>query len=419
MKQSNFFIKTLRQAPADETSISAQLLLRGGYVDKLMAGVYTYLPLGLRVLSNIEKVVREEMNDVGGNELLLPALHPREIWEETGRWADMKDIMYQFKGRGGQDFCLGTTHEEPIVAMLRNKVQSYKDLPLALYQIQDKFRNEPRAKSGVLRGREFLMKDMYSFHTITEDLNKYYETVKQAYMRIYKRLGLDALVVEASGGTFSKEFSHEFQVLTPGGEDTIFHCPTCAWAQNKEVAKVKEGDKCPACGKDKIVVDKGIEVGNIFKLNEKYSKAMKLVFMDEQGKQQFVQMGCYGMGISRLLGSIVEVNHDDNGIIWPPSVSPFSVHLLLLNESQASRQLAADTYEILQAANIGEVLYDDRKDISAGIKLAEADLLGISIRLVVSDKNNGLLEYKLRNQSAVQNLTADDALKKVKDYYNV
>ncbi|OIO46688.1 MAG: hypothetical protein AUJ28_02210 [Parcubacteria group bacterium CG1_02_37_51] len=408
MRQSEYFIKTLKEAPTDETSINAQLLIRAGYIDKLLAGAYTYLPLGVRVLDKIKQIVREEMNNIGAHEILMPALQPKNIWEETDRWQQMKDIMFQFKGRGGIDIGLGTTHEEPIVDMLRKRVNSYRDLPVYLYQIQDKFRNEPRAKSGLLRGREFSMKDLYSFHQTEQDLKDYYEVVKQSYVKIFQKLDMEVLIVEASGGVFSKEYSHEFQVLTPNGEDTIYYCQ-CGWAQNKEIVKLKVGDDCPNCNQASIQESKAIEVGNIFKLGQKYAKAMNLSYLDDHGKKQYVYMGCYGFGPSRVMGSIVELFNDANGIIWPAAVSPWSAHLLLLGNDQETRAKADKLYAELQANNI-DVLYDDR-DESPGLKLKEADLIGITKRLIVSDKNKDLIEYKLRQEEEISKHAIKDIIK--------
>jgi prolyl-tRNA synthetase len=413
MKQSEYFIKTIKEVPADEVAVNAQLLIRGGFVDKLMAGVYSYLPLGLRVLRNIKKIVREEMQELG-DEVLMPALQPKALWTETNRWDEMKDILFKFKGRGGADICLGPTHEENVVDIARKRVNSYKDLPFALFQIQDKFRNEPRAKNGLLRGREFLMKDLYSFHSSTEDLQEYYERVKAVYMRMYDRLGMPSIAVEASGGTFSKDFSHEFQTLTSSGEDTVFHC-SCGWAQNKEIAKVKKGDKCPECKDGVVIMSKGAEVGNIFKLGQKYSKSMNMSFANKEGKQENVYMGCFGFGLSRAMGTIVEINHDKDGIIWPKNIAPFQVHLLALGDDDKILAAANKVYVELKKNSI-DVLFDERKE-SIGVKLKEADLIGMPIRLVVSAKTNEMIEYKERDSDDVRNIAFDDVVKLIKEYY--
>lgn len=398
MKQSQLFGKTLKTAPKDEVSRNAELLIRGGFIDKLMAGAYSYLPLGYRVLNKIKNIIREEMNAIGGQELFMPALQPKALWEETGRWTDPgKAVMFQFKGHEDKEYGLGWTHEEVIVDVARKRVSSYKDLPFALYQIQDKFRDEPRAKSGLLRGREFSMKDLYSFHATEDDLLNFYKKAISAYLNVFKQCGLDALVVEASGGSFSKEFSHEFQVLTPFGEDTIFYCPNRDFAQNKEIAKVKAGDKCPVC-EEKIIEGKTIEVGNIFKLYTKYSAPMKLQFTDADGKKKDVIMGCFGLGPSRVMGAIVEVSSDKNGIIWPANVAPYKIHLLTIGDSAAVAEAGEKLYNHLLKKG-KEVLFDDRA-VSPGAKFADSDLIGIPTRLIISEKTlaQESVEFKRRGE---------------------
>ena len=326
MRQSELFTKTSKTEPKDETSINARLLTKAGFIQKLGAGIYSFLPLGFLVLKKIENIIREEMNAIGGQELLMPALHPKEIWEETGRW-QTADYLYKLKDRQDKYFALGATHEEVITDIVRKYISSYKDLPLYLYQIQVKFRDELRAKSGLLRAKEFIMKDLYSFHADEEDRKQYYETIKKAYLKIFKRCGLDAIVAEASGGIFSKEFSHEFQVPTSAGEDIIYFCPTGDFSQNKEIAERKTGDKCPKCGKP-IEEAKTIEVGNIFALGTKYSEPMKAHFVDKNGSKKPIIMGCYGIGLGRVMGAAVEVHHDEKGIIWPEEIAPFKAHLV-------------------------------------------------------------------------------------------
>lgn len=409
MLQTQLFGKTLKNAPKDEVSHNAELLIRAGFIDKLMAGAYSYLPLGLRVLEKIKNIIREEMNAIGGQEVLMPALHPKDLWSETGRWQDPgPQVMFQFKGREGKEYGLGWTHEEIIVDIVRRRVSSYKDLPIYLYQIQDKFRDEPRPKSGLLRGREFSMKDLYSFHATEEDLLDYYEKAKLAYQKIFQRCGLDTLVVEASGGAFSKEYSHEFQVLTPFGEDTIYYCPNRDWAQNKEISQCQAGERCPSCSQ-KILEGKAIEVGNIFKLYTKYSAPMKLQFADAAGKKQNVVMGCYGIGPSRMMGAIIEVYHDDKGIIWPEKVAPCSIHLLTLGDAEVVKK-AQEVYNSLSQKGL-EVLYDDR-DVSAGIKLADADLIGLPTRLIISEKTlaKDSVEVKKRKEKESKLMSIASAL---------
>lgn len=395
MRQSKLFTKTLREDPKDEASINARLLVRAGFIDKLSAGVYTYLPLGLRILKKIQDVIREEMNALGAQEVLMPALHPKEPWEKTGRWTDPgQEVMFRVQGREHKEYGLGWTHEEVITPLIGRFVQSYEDLPIAAYQIQDKFRNEPRAKSGLLRGREFSMKDMYSFHRDEADLQAFYGRAIDAYKKVFARCGLNAIVTEASGGAFSK-YSHEFQVPTPYGEDTIFACEACHYAQNKEITTMKEGSQCPKC-KGPIREAKAIEVGNIFQLKTRFTQAFSVQFSDETGKKKPVLMGCYGIGPSRVMGAIAEVHHDAGGLIFPPSVAPFTVHLLTLGEDEAFASHAGEVYDTLSAARI-EVLWDDRK-VSAGVKLKDADLLGMPVRVVIGKKaqEQGGAEVKAR-----------------------
>ncbi len=392
MKQSQLFFKTRKEVPADADSINASYLVRAGFVHKHMAGVYALLPLGHLVYRKIENIIREEMNSVGSQEILMNVLQPKELWEETGRWESTIDIFYKLKDSRGKDLNLAPTHEEEVTDIIRKNIGSYKELPIALYQIQTKFRNEARVKSGLLRGREFIMKDMYSFSESQEQHEEFYKKVIPAYFNVFKRFGLDAKLVEASGGIFSK-FSHEFQVITPVGEDTIYYCDKCDFAQNKEIAEVKDGDKCPKCD-GKIKSDRGIEVGNIFPLKNKFSSPMKATFLDKDGKENDLIMGCYGIGITRSLATIVEIYYDStkNKMIWPDEVAPYKVHLLSLNKNviiensgRSVGEEAGKLYEELIQDGV-EVLYDDR-DISAGEKFAEADLIGCPKRIIVSEKS--------------------------------
>lgn len=391
MRQSKLFTKTRNTAPKDAVSASHKYLTQGGFIDMLMAGVYTYLPLGYRVIANISDIVRAEMNSMDAEEMLMPTLQPKGLWAETGRWESLQDIMYQFKDRSDKDVGLGATHEEVIYDIVRRNINSYKDLPLAIYQIQNKFRNELRAKGGLMRGREFMMKDLYSFHLSQEDLDAYYNRMIEAYKRVYQRCGLEAKVVEASGGIFTKKYSHEFQVISEAGEDNIIYCAKCDFGQNTEISKLKAGDSCPKCGAT-LLNGKSIEAGNIFQFGDKYAKDMKGYATDKNGEKKPILMASYGIGISRLVATIVEVYHDDKGIIWPESVSPFTVHLISLNQNDK----ADDVYEKLIKHGI-DVLYDER-DISAGEKFAGADLIGISQRLVISNKTGDQIEIKARNK---------------------
>ncbi|MDP3740770.1 MAG: aminoacyl--tRNA ligase-related protein [bacterium] len=402
MKQSQLFAKTLKTISGDEKSINAQLLERAGFVQKVMAGVYSYLPLGQRVLIKIENIVREEMNSVGGQEVLMPSLHPKENWIATGRWTGL-DVLFKIKSQHGYDYALGPSHEEIVVPMALPIISSYKDLPLAVYQIQTKFRDEPRAKSGLLRGREFRMKDLYSFHTDEADRDKYYEVVASAYTKIFKRLGLDSVFTEATGGTFSK-YSDEFQVENKNGEDTIYVCESCSKGKNADV--YGKGAKCKWCGKSKFRETKGSEVGNIFKLSDKYPQSFSLTYTDTEGKKKPVVMGCYGIGISRAMGVLVEKFHDEKGMVWPESVAPFQVHLIELKQG-----LAAKTYKSLLDAGI-ELLYDDR-DVSVGSKFADSDLIGIPWRVVISEKTEkvGKLELKKRTEKEISLVGLKELLK--------
>lgn len=381
MKQSQLFFKTRKEVPADADSKNASYLIRAGFVEKQMAGVYSLLPLGFRVFKKIEKIIREEIDAVGGQEILMNVLQPKELWEETGRWDSAIDIFYKLTDSRGKELNLAPTHEEQVVDIVRRKVNSYKDLPLALYQIQTKFRNEARAKSGLLRGREFIMKDLYSFHDSEEDQLKYYDKVKEAYFKIFDRIGLKVKLVEASGGIFSK-FSHEFQVMNPVGEDTIFYCSKCDFAQNKEIAEVKEGDNCPKCD-GKIKAERGIEVGNIFPLKNRFSEPMKATFLDKEGKSKDFIMGCYGIGLTRTLATTIEEYYDvtKNKMVWPENIAPYKVHIISLNQDEDATKL----YEKLAKDGV-EVLLDDR-DLSAGEKFAEADLIGCPARIIVSKKS--------------------------------
>lgn len=396
MRQTQLFTKTLKEISKEESSINAQLLLRAGFIDKLMAGVYTYLPLGYTVLNKIKNIIREEMNNLGAQEIYMPALTPKDNWLKTNRWDEI-DVLFKLEGTGNKEYALGSTHEEIVTPLLKKFINSYKDLPVAVYQIQDKFRNEPRAKSGLLRGREFSMKDLYSFHATEKDLDDYYEKVKAAYLNIFKRCGLDALVVEASGGVFSK-FSHEFQVITEFGEDTIYYCKKCKQHQNKEIVKDLE---CPYCHNQRVE-KKTIEVGNIFKLKTRFSQPFDLSFNNKEGKKEFAQMGCYGIGPSRVMGAIVELHHDAHGIIWPQEISPVQIHLVNLNKNCVQSD---QIYDSLQKKGF-TVLYDDRIE-SAGSKLKDADLMGIPVRLIVSEKTGSKVEFKLRKSNESKLISID------------
>ncbi len=384
MRQSQLFTKTRKFAPKDEVSKNAQFLIRAGYIHKEMAGVYSYLPLGRRVLTRIENIVREEMDAIGGQEIKMATLHPSENWKKTGGW-DSVDVLFKIQSRTEKEYALGQSEEEIVTPIAQEYITSYKDLPLSIYQIGQKYRDELRAKSGIMRGREFGMKDMYSFHVDQKDFDRNYEIVKAAYLKVFDRCGLVAKVTEASGGSFSDKLSYEFMVLTDAGEDDILYCSHCTHCANVEVSKVAEGETCPKCKGDGLSKGRAAEVGNVFDLGQKYPKSFGFTFKDSDGNEQTPIVGCYGIGTTRLMGAIVEVLSDDKGIVWPKSVSPFGAHLVSITGGNADVGAEADRiYELLRENGI-ETLYDDR-DARAGEKFADADLIGIPLHIVVSEK---------------------------------
>ncbi len=406
MRYSLLFPKAKRKMKAE--SVNHRLLVQAGFMDQLMAGSWTLLPLGWRVVTKINQVIREEMNKVDGQELLMPLLHPKAIWNETDRWDKADEIMYKLKDTRDKEFALSFTHEEIVMDLLRKQINSYKDLPVAVYHFSTKFRNELRARSGILRGREFMMKDLYSAHASEKDLMDYYFKVLEAYKRVFKRLGFKIKVTEADGGVFTDRNTHEIQVLAQGGEDTIFYCDQCDkcdWGINKEIFKGKKGDKCPECKKGKVESGKSIEVGNIFPLGKWYAEKMKVFFTDKKGNRKPVWFGSYGIGPTRVMGTFVEVFHDDKGIVWPEVVAPFMVHLVSL---EGVEKEAEKMYLKLVEAGV-EVLWDDREE-SAGVKFKDADLIGIPHRLVVSKKTKGKVEYKKRDGDKIEMLSVAEVL---------
>ena len=389
---SKTFVKTLRNAPSDETAANGALLTRAGYIHKEMAGVYDYLPLGIRVLENIKGIIREELNSIGCQEVLMSALQNPEPWEKTGRFSDQEvDIWFKTELASGGELGLAPTHEEPITNLLKTYIKSYKDLPLYVYQFQTKFRNELRAKSGIMRGREFLMKDLYSFHTSEEDLNDFYKKVEQAYANIFNRLGLGDVTHEtfASGGIFSK-YSHEYQTILPVGEDTIYYNGNKSLVFNKEVF---EDDVLAEFGakKEDFEETRAAEVGNIFKLKFKYSEPLELNFVDENNETKTVYMGCYGIGVSRVMGVIAEKFADEKGLVWPESVAPYKYYMVAIGEE--GTKLAEEIY----AKHSDEIIFDDRV-ARPGEKFADSELMGIPHRIVISDKTlaNGEVEVSDR-----------------------
>ena len=413
MLQSKLFTKTSKEFPKEETSRSAQLLIKAGFIDKLSAGVYSFLPLGLRVLDKIEKIISDEMEDISGQRILMPGLIPKSNWEKTGRWGNF-DALFKLKSQTETEYALGATHEEVVVSLVKKHVSSYKDLPLFVFQIQNKFRNELRAKSGILRTREFLMKDLYSFHATEKDLDDFYEKIKDSYVKIFKKIKIydKTYLTFASGGTFSK-YSHEFQTITPAGEDTIYICPKCKVAINEELVEKKV--ECWQCGKTLSQKEKSIEVGNIFNQKEKYTQPFDFKFTDKNGKKKSVMMGAYGIGLPRLMGAIVEIFNDNKGIIWPNSVAPFKFHLIPIENNQKIKKAADGLYKTLQKQG-QEVIYDDRSDKAVGEKFADCDLIGIPYRLVVSEKSlkNSCVEVKERSKEKAKLVKT----KKISQFFN-
>lgn len=415
MRLSQSFTKTSKTVPADETSKNAQLLIQAGYVHKEMAGVYTYLPLGLRVLENICQIIREEMNKIGGQELKLTTLQDPEIWQTTDRWDDKKvDVWFKTKLKNGTELGLGPTHEEPLVRAVKPFVNSYKDLPFAAYQIQSKFRNETRAKSGVMRGREFMMKDMYSFSRSDAEHESYYETVTAAYHEVYRRLGIGdkTYLTFASGGMFS-QFSHEFQTETGAGEDTIYVDRASGIAVNEEVLTDEVLAQLNLKREDLEEI-RAAEVGNIFTLKDKFSTPLGLTFTDENGDEKPVLMGCYGIGPSRLVGVITELMADEKGLVWPEAIAPAQVYLARLGEDAEVVENADKLYQDLTAAGV-QVLYDDRNAVRPGEKFADADLLGIPYRVVISAKTLAAKQYEIkqRTETEASMMTQEELVRKL------
>lgn len=408
MRQSFLFTKTRKEAPKDEIAKNADLLIRAGYIHKEMAGVYSMLPLGLRVMEKITSIVREEMNQLGAQEVELTALQEKAIWETSGRWSDaVVDNWFKTSLKNETEVGLAFTHEEPLTALMKDYISSYRDVPKYVYQFQKKFRNESRAKSGIMRGREFLMKDLYSFSPDIESHNLFYEQAQRAYKSIFERVGLGDVtyLTAASGGSFSK-FSHEFQTVTEAGEDIIYIDEKTKTAVNKEIAEATTG----------LIEKKSVEVGNIFTLGTRYSEPFDLTYLDAEGKKQFVVMGSYGIGIGRLMGTVAEVLSDAKGLVWPKTIAPFHVHLVALSREDGKVVEYADTlYGELTAMGI-EVLYDDR-DMRPGEKFADADLIGIPLRIVVSEKlyKDKNLEIKIRKTGETSILPYEQTINKIKE----
>ncbi len=412
MKLSLLFTKTLKNAPSDEVSKNAQLLIRAGFVYKVMAGVYAYTPLGIRVLENIKQIVREEINAVGGQELVMTSLQKKETWDATGRWSDEAvDVWFKTKLKDDSELGLAWSHEEAILEMMQQYTKSYKDLPIAVYQFQTKLRNELRAKSGIMRGREFIMKDLYSLHASQEDMDAYYDKVIEAYKRCYERFGLgdSTFVTFASGGAFTK-FSHEFQTICDAGEDILYVNEDHTVAVNEEVLD----DASAELGIDKASLKpvKSAEVGNIFKFGTEKSEKMNMYFTDADGQKKPIYLASYGIGITRVMGVIVEKFADEKGIVWPENIAPAKVYLVRIGGEEAARH-ADELYEELMAKGV-EVLYDDR-DERAGAKFADAELMGIPLRVTVSDRliEAGQYEIVQRVDGKSETLTREELLAKL------
>jgi len=427
MLWSKTLIPTLKETPQEAESTSHQLMLKSGLMRMLMAGVYSYLPLGLKVLNNIEEIIRQEMSQAGAAELLLPALQPKELWIKSGRMEAISDVMIQFVDRRGRNVCLGPTHEEVITDLVKSYVSSYRQLPLVLYQIQTKFRDEIRPRFGLVRSCEFIMKDAYSFDKDQAGLDKIYKLMHAAYERIFTRCGLNFLTTEADSGVMGGSVSHEFMVPARDGEDLVLVCPQCKKAKtfshpakddeagSRIAGKEEKEENCPKC-KVKLEKINTLEVGHIFQLGTKYSAALEANFVDDKGKIQPIIMGCYGIGVSRLIPAIIEQNHDKDGIIWPEQISPYKVIILALDiTDEKIFHQALEVYKKLTALGI-EVLLDDR-DERAGVKFKDADLLGVSLQVIVGKEflKTNTIELKVRSENKKISGSEEEILKQIKE----
>lgn len=415
MLWSKYFLPTLKEIPIGTEAISHQLSLRAGLVHMLSAGVYCYLPLGLRVLKRVENIIREEMDNAGAHELFLTCLQPIDLWQRTGRDKTLAEVMIRFKDNKGKQMCLGPTHEEVITDLVRTYVQSYRQLPVTLYQIQSKFRDELRTRFGIVRACEFIMKDAYSFDIDKEGLNKNYQLMYQAYKNIFKRCGLNPIIVEADSGAMGGDLSHEFLITAPIGEDYVVQCSSCHDAQGLKEG-FQEGAKCSKCSNGTLQKQVAIELGHIFQLGTKYSDSLEALYLDVDGKRKPIIMGCYGIGVSRMIAAIIEASHDASGIIWPAEVAPFDVEVLPLQANDPeSMSLAQNYYQEFSKSGI-EALLDDR-DESAGRKFNDADLIGIPWKIIIGKRKlaEGLVELKSRKTQEVIVLRKEELVAKVQE----
>jgi prolyl-tRNA synthetase len=420
---SKIFIPTLKEAPQEAEVTSHNLMLRAGMIRKVASGIYTWLPLGLKVLKNIENIVRDEMNASGAQEVLMPMVQPKELWLETKRWEKMGPELLRFKDRHERDFCLGPTHEEVITDLVRLNIKSYKELPINLYQIQTKFRDEIRPRYGVMRGREFLMKDSYSFGIDEKFLQDSYELMRKTYKNILEKIGLDYKIVKADSGAIGGDVSEEFHVLAENGEDTIAVSDSSEYAINTEVLLKNnksidslEGQPSPD-GNGLIQIKKGIEVGHIFQLGKVYSENMKATVLSNQGNAETLFMGCYGIGVSRLVAAAIEQNNDDKGIVWPDAIAPFHINIISIGyeKNKLIKETSHKIYQDLSKMGY-EILLDDR-DLGYGSKIKDSELLGIPLNIVIGNKfvKEDLVEIQTRQGDS--SLTKLDDLNEILDHY--
>ncbi|MDB2599853.1 proline--tRNA ligase [Gammaproteobacteria bacterium] len=420
---SKVFLPTLKDTPQDAEIISHQLMLRSGMIRRVTSGIYTWLPIGLKVLRKVENIVREEMDATGAQEVLMPMVQPKELWEETHRWEKMGPELLRIQDRHERDFCLGPTHEEVITDLIRSNMKSYKELPLNLYQIQTKFRDEVRPRYGVMRGREFLMKDSYSFNLNKESLNESYLEMKETYKKILNRLGLKFKIVKADSGAIGGDASEEFHVLAENGEDTIAVSDSSDFAINTELL-LAEGESLESLqgkpspdGKGVIQIKKGIEVGHIFQLGKVYTDAMKANVLDNEGKSKSLFMGCYGIGVSRLVAAAIEQNNDEKGIIWPEAMAPFEVNIVAIgfDKDEKIAKAATDLYHELLSMGY-EVMLDDRKD-GYGIKMKDAELIGIPVNIIIGKQYLQNNEIELKHRDGQSSIGKVEDIKTIFEHY--